>query len=266
MARGGNITSYDAPRDVIRPDEKGFAAFEQEGRRVGAIYRETAQDYRAIGALQAQSIEGRKWPFDILALQQRSNDVSIRFGNDRGSRSRGRAAHDDLGKMAAGMAALGGYLGATAGNSAGGELIDASGGKTYEGRTAHPGTGPGLISPMANPSDNPAYQANPYNSGTDLPADQSSRGWGGTNSEGLDPATSPDAMSGYPMPGSGTYGRALPDAYGRVAPVTMNAPAAIDPASQVLRSNTGDSGSGFWGNLWENLTSGPDQQTDSSDY
>src|SRR5713226_6189182 len=54
MAR---IAEYTAPTVTLRPDEKGYAAFETAGRRIGPLYSQAAEDLTQAGKLTAQGIE-----------------------------------------------------------------------------------------------------------------------------------------------------------------------------------------------------------------
>lgn len=143
--RGGNIETYSAPTERLSPDEKGFAAFETAGRRLHVDYNAAAADYREIGKLQQQEIEGRRWPFDILALEN-STHAGLRMAG--GGRSAGRAfgssgfrgggeRYRGFNQIAAGAGALGNYL---ASNSSGGELIDVANNTTSIGRQTFAGT------------------------------------------------------------------------------------------------------------------------------
>lgn len=150
--RGSNIETYNAPDRTIRPASEGFAAFENAARRIPTAYREAATAYEEVGRLQAQSIEARKWPFDILALEN-ANRTSIRFGSDRSPRGGGGGGdHQAFNRIAMGAGALGSYLGS--GVSPGGEVVDVANGTTSIGRQNYAGTSGNLLSPPDWSQDN----------------------------------------------------------------------------------------------------------------
>lgn len=74
-----NIREFDAPKDQLHPDDKGFAAFETMGRRVGPLYNQAGQDVAKIGRLHAQEIQDRRWPYNIMALQQSGGGGGVNF-------------------------------------------------------------------------------------------------------------------------------------------------------------------------------------------
>lgn len=97
------IVEYTAPEKRILPSEAGYQAAEMAGRRVGPIYREIAQDIKEGGKIQAAVNEQRRWPFDILELEQRAQSGGgVRIIGDRNLR-----AHNEIN---AGGAALGHML------------------------------------------------------------------------------------------------------------------------------------------------------------
>lgn len=49
-----NIREYVAPNTKLNPDEKGYAAWETAGRRIGPLYNQAAQDVEKQGKLTAQ--------------------------------------------------------------------------------------------------------------------------------------------------------------------------------------------------------------------
>ena len=103
------IPEYFAPDRTLRPSDTGFSAFETAGRRIGPLYREAGQDMARIGELQRQGIEARRWPFDILALEQRSQGgggIRVRLGRDPMNQFPGgtdmSAHHADPGRLRGG--------------------------------------------------------------------------------------------------------------------------------------------------------------------
>lgn len=62
------ITPYVAPVGNVSESTRGDAAWEQAGRRLGPLYNEAAQFQRQEGALAAQGIKQKIWPYDIARL------------------------------------------------------------------------------------------------------------------------------------------------------------------------------------------------------
>jgi hypothetical protein len=64
------IPEYIAAKTELRPSDLGFQAFETEGRRVGGMYREAANDMitgaKLAGEMAARDIE---WPYIMQSLQ-----------------------------------------------------------------------------------------------------------------------------------------------------------------------------------------------------
>lgn len=160
------IRPYVAPDRTLRPEAEGFAAFETAGRRVGALYNEAGEDYRRIGALMAQQITDKRWPFDILELEKAQEAAQrARAGSGGGGRVRvsglnsNTSAEDPLGfyrnrdfsvhdQISSGMAALGDYVGnqnyrpasGTQLNTTGPQVIDLTNGTMSIGNKTAIGT------------------------------------------------------------------------------------------------------------------------------
>ena len=120
---------YNAPDRELRPSEAGFSAFETAGRRIGPAYSQAAQDVREGGRITAQLLELRKWPFDMLALEQRDQSGGgVRLGGG-GRGGGGLRGHNQL---SAGAGALGRLYGG-GGGGGGGVALGANwgGGGTY---------------------------------------------------------------------------------------------------------------------------------------
>lgn len=61
-----------AAGNSLHTDDKGFAAFETLGRRVGGQYDQAGNDLRDIGKANAAAINAiGRWPFNIIDLEQR---------------------------------------------------------------------------------------------------------------------------------------------------------------------------------------------------
>lgn len=73
---------YTLPRGsaVLRPDEKGFAALETAGRRIGPAYDQAARDYTQIGKLQDEAFRAQDWPLDFAAFGAASEARSAASG------------------------------------------------------------------------------------------------------------------------------------------------------------------------------------------
>lgn len=287
-----NIRTYTAPDRTLRPDEKGFAAFETAGRRIPAAYNEAAQERRDIGQLQAHEIRGRAWPFDILALRDKTR-LSLHIRGDTGGR-RQRSASDyadeasqDMNRLAMGAGALGNYLDKTA--NQGGELVDVASGTTQLGRWGPgPSATPNLLSPTGVGGRANAYD--PGRFGDPLAGEISQQITGGIASArggdiGFQQLAPPPGYIGAPgyisapgeitsigqlsQPGDTAVTRTTAEPYGTpTAPydignagkgyVTQYAP-GIDPGNDY--GGGGDSGGGilnsvggFFSGLWDSLT------------
>lgn len=244
------FSQYVAADRPLRPDEKGFAAFETAGRRIGPLYREAGQDMARIGELQRQGIEARRWPFDILALEQRSQQGSQQSGGIRV-----RLGHDPMnqfpgGSMAAHHALLQGGDDLSAwfaaanrqayGNAKGGMLIDTETGTTMIGNKTLPGT----------------YDPTRF---TDL-----------TGNSPYPPNPNPDASSEGVIPNDqGQVPNFIPGKGGTITPYTQtpdyqsltsgSGPGQIGNSTTTPQSNTGDGGGGFFdslGSFLNNLSGG----------
>lgn len=80
MARIQEFVATATPRT----DDKGFAAFETLGRRVGGQFDQAGNDLRDIGRVQAASINSiGRWPFNIIDLEQRQ--VAVLRGGQGGA-------------------------------------------------------------------------------------------------------------------------------------------------------------------------------------
>lgn len=117
------ITPYVAPVGNLSESTRGDAAWEQAGRRLGPLYNEAAQFQRQEGALTAQGIKQKIWPYDIARLLETQGHTGgggrLRGGNtstlaDRGT-STGRIGLPDNGgavnQIMYGAGALGRALG-----------------------------------------------------------------------------------------------------------------------------------------------------------
>jgi hypothetical protein len=64
------VKQYCAPIKKLVPDSAGYQEFETAGRRIGPLYKQTADDISAAGKLAAQGVmDSGKTLLDIYRLQ-----------------------------------------------------------------------------------------------------------------------------------------------------------------------------------------------------
>lgn len=84
-----NIPVFTPRQRVLTPESKGQEAIEIAGRRIGPLYNQAAQDIRERGQIAAEGIKQRIWPYDMLALYDRTagsgGGVSFRVVGGSGS-------------------------------------------------------------------------------------------------------------------------------------------------------------------------------------